>query len=207
MLDAIADRAGAAARADRRRPPPVRRLPAARSSASPAGHRPAVWRCWSTRTTPRSSSARSTACCSALTLDDLRTAAAETAGMTLRRSARRSAVAALGPDTLVATDGHDWATVAPRRAAGPGGGRDPARGRSCPALPHGPRRIGYAPHRRRGARAGRRRRTGVAVLMPAPECRPGAPRRRATTGCCPEKATSFQPKPSLGVLIRSLRDG
>ena len=26
-------------------------------------------------------------------------------------------------------------------------------------------------------------------------------------GLLPEKATSFQPKPSLGVLIRSLRDG
>ena len=29
----------------------------------------------------------------------------------------------------------------------------------------------------------------------------------AAGGLLPEKATSFQPKPSLGVLIRSLRDG
>ena len=42
--------------------------------------------------------------------------------------------------------------------------------------------------------------------MPAPEF--GDVLRIAASGqLLPEKATSFQPKPSVGVLIRSLRDG
>jgi uncharacterized protein (DUF1015 family) len=50
------------------------------------------------------------------------------------------------------------------------------------------------------------RRRGLAVLMPAPEFVDVL--RVAEQGrLLPEKATSFQPKPSVGVLIRSLRDG
>ena len=46
---------------------------------------------------------------------------------------------------------------------------------------------------------------GVAVLMPAPDF--DLVVRVAQAGrLLPEKATSFQPKPSIGVLIRSLRD-
>ena len=46
---------------------------------------------------------------------------------------------------------------------------------------------------------------GVAVLMPAPEFDLVVGVARAGR-LLPEKATSFQPKPSIGVLIRSLRD-
>ena len=51
-----------------------------------------------------------------------------------------------------------------------------------------------------------RRRTGVAVLMPAPDfdlVRQVVAHERLL----PEKATSFQPKPSVGVLMRSMHDG
>ena len=46
---------------------------------------------------------------------------------------------------------------------------------------------------------------GVAVLMPAPSVDLVIEIAEADR-LLPEKATSFQPKPSLGVLIRSLRD-
>ena len=46
---------------------------------------------------------------------------------------------------------------------------------------------------------------GVAVLMPAPDV-DLVLQIAADDRLLPEKATSFQPKPSLGVLIRSLRD-
>ena len=50
-----------------------------------------------------------------------------------------------------------------------------------------------------------RRSGGVAVLMPAPDV-DVVLRVAAADRLLPEKATSFQPKPSVGVLIRSLRD-
>ena len=43
------------------------------------------------------------------------------------------------------------------------------------------------------------------MLLPAPEV-DLVLRIAAADRLLPEKATSFQPKPSLGVLIRSLRD-
>ena len=50
-----------------------------------------------------------------------------------------------------------------------------------------------------------RRGAGTAVLLPAPAF--DAVVTAATGGeLLPEKATSFQPKPSAGVLMRSLRD-
>ena len=74
-----------------------------------------------------------------------------------------------------------------------------------PALPHGPPRIGLPPLGRghpgpawpddRRRRAACRPPTVDLVLRIAGDDR-----------LLPEKATSFQPKPSLGVLIRSLRD-
>ena len=49
-------------------------------------------------------------------------------------------------------------------------------------------------------------RRGVALLAPAVDV--DAILRAARLGrLLPEKATSFQPKPGLGVLMRSLRDG
>ena len=111
-------------------------------------------------------------------------------------------VGALSQDTLVATDGSAWATLRlslgadraavevlhddllPADSAGPAGHLPPL----------GRRGVGPGPHHR-----------GVAVLMPAPDF--DLVTRVAWAGrLLPEKATSFQPKPSIGVLIRSLRD-
>jgi hypothetical protein len=136
-------------------------------------------------------------------LADLCAAAAAT-GAEVRRCPEERAVAALAPDTLVATDGRDWATlrlpVGPHRAA-----VQVLHEQLVPALPQAPERIGYHP-RVEDAHTHARRSHGVAVLMPATDF-DLVLRIVAGGGLLPEKATSFQPKPSLGVLIRSLRDG
>ena len=74
-----------------------------------------------------------------------------------------------------------------------------------PALPHGPSSIGYH-HTVDDALASADPRSSIAVLMPAPAV-DLVQRIAEDDRLLPEKATSFQPKPSLGVLIRSLRDG
>jgi uncharacterized protein (DUF1015 family) len=135
-------------------------------------------------------------------LADVRAAAVAT-GATVRGCGEEQAIAALGPDTLVATDGTDWVTLrlelGPDRAA-----VQELHDRLVPALPRPPERIGYHP-RVEDAHTHARRSSGVAVLMPAPDF-DLVLRIVAAGGLLPEKATSFQPKPSLGVLIRSLRD-
>ena len=72
-----------------------------------------------------------------------------------------------------------------------------------PALPRGPQRIEY--HHSVEATLNRLRKDSVAVLMPAPDV-DLVLKIAADDRLLPEKATSFQPKPSVGVLIRSLRD-
>ena len=136
-------------------------------------------------------------------LDELRDAAVQV-GAAFSPAAPDPAVAALAPDTLVATDGSHWATVrldipADRVAV------EVLHEQLVPALRPAPTRIGYhhAVDEALGAVA---KRPGLAVLMPAPEF------AQVLATCAadrllPEKATSFQPKPSIGVLIRSLRDG
>ena len=113
-------------------------------------------------------------------------------------------MAALAPDTLVATDGPTWATIrlasTPDRAA-----VQVLHEEILPALDPAPERIGYH-HQVDDAHTHARRSHGVAVLMPAPDF-DVVLRIVAGGRLLPEKATSFQPKPSLGVLIRSLRDG
>ncbi len=137
------------------------------------------------------------------TIDDVRTAA-ETAGMDYEEFPEERAVAGLGPDHLVVTDNERWALVAltptPDRAA-----VELLHDNLVPALPHGPRRIGYH-HSVEDTLAQVSPDIGVAVLMPAPEV-DLVLRIAGDDRLLPEKATSFQPKPSLGVLIRSLRDG
>lgn len=131
-------------------------------------------------------------------------AAATAAGAVVHPCDEARAVAALGPETLVVTDGDDWATVrldvpADRAAV------QVLHEKLVPALPRPPQRIGYH-HRVEDAHTHARRSHGVAVLMPAADF-DLVLRIVAAGGLLPEKATSFQPKPSLGVLIRSLRDG
>lgn len=136
------------------------------------------------------------------TVDDLRNAA-ESLGLTCRSTTRTEAVDALAPDALAATDGKEWVVVRlevpPDRAA-----VDVLHRQLVPALPHGPSAIGYH-HSVDDALARVDPRSTVAVLMPAPSV-DLVQRIAADDRLLPEKATSFQPKPSLGVLIRSLRD-
>jgi hypothetical protein len=114
-----------------------------------------------------------------------------------------AAFAALGPDTLVATDGHAWATITlalPTDYAAVEVLHLELIARL--ALPDG--RIGFH-HSVNDVLTRLRSLTGVAVLMPAPEF-DLVVRVAAAGRLLPEKATSFQPKPSIGVLIRSLHD-
>ena len=116
----------------------------------------------------------------------------------------QDAIAALAPTTIVVTDGHDWSTLDLPR----GGDRlavEALHEDVLPALPRPPADIGYA-HSVDDALSAVARRRGLAVLMPVPDFTEVL--RAAERGrLLPEKATSFQPKPSVGVLIRSLRDG
>ncbi|HYH34372.1 MAG TPA: DUF1015 family protein [Nocardioides sp.] len=118
-------------------------------------------------------------------------------------SSEAHAMSALGPTTLVVTDGDGWARVElripPNRAAVEALHVD-----LVPRLPPARRRIAY--HHTVEETLTALPRPGVAVLMPAPDFDQvdhivGADR------LLPEKATSFQPKPGLGVLMRSLLDG
>ncbi len=112
-------------------------------------------------------------------------------------------LAALAQDTMVATDGHSWATIRlslPQDRAAV----EALHEELLPALRQQDRRIGYH-HSVDEALSRIRSVRGVVVLMPAPDF--DLVLRIARAGrLLPEKATSFQPKPSVGVLIRSLRD-
>jgi uncharacterized protein (DUF1015 family) len=135
-----------------------------------------------------------------VSLEDL-AAAAEAVGAGLELVDEHDAVQALGPTTLAVTDGKRWAVlklhVPPDRAAVEVLHED-----VIPALPRGPHRIEH--HHSVEATLAHLKR-GVAVLMPAPDV-DQVLRIAADDRLLPEKATSFQPKPSVGVLIRSLRD-
>ena len=135
-------------------------------------------------------------------LDDVRSAA-ESLGMQCSTRSQSEAVAALGPSTLAATDGAAWVVVdlavpSDRAAV------EVLHRQLVPALPHGPSRISYH-HTVDDALASADPRSSIAVLMPAPSV-DVVQRTAEADRLLPEKATSFQPKPSLGVLIRSLRD-
>jgi uncharacterized protein (DUF1015 family) len=138
-----------------------------------------------------------------VSLADL-SAAAEIAGAGFDAVQRGAALESLGPHTLVVTDGKAWATLKldlpPDRAA-----VEALHDDVVPALGRGPTRIHHH-HSVETTLAQLRRSGGVAVLMPAPDV-DVVLRVAAADRLLPEKATSFQPKPSAGVLIRSLRDG
>jgi len=134
-----------------------------------------------------------------LTLDDLKGL-----GSTVRPApGPQEAVAALAASTLVATDGRDWATIA-LPIAGDRLAVEILHEDVLPALAASWSGIGYA-HSVDEALSAVARRGGLAILMPVPDFADVL--RVAEHGrLLPEKATSFQPKPSVGVLIRSLRD-
>lgn len=135
-------------------------------------------------------------------LDDVR-CAADAVGIGFVGVSAEAAIAALGPTQLIVTDADRWAVltiqVPPDRAA-----VQLLHDQLIPALPYGPRRITYH-HTVDDALSQVTPDVGVAVLMPAPVV-DRVLRIVRDDRLLPEKATSFQPKPSLGVLIRSLHD-
>lgn len=118
---------------------------------------------------------------------------------------RAAALKALGPETIVVTNGRHWASVRLGRSTRPDQciAVEQVHREIIDRLRPRPRRINYhhsvedtLDHLPSGA---------IAVLLPAPEFDQVRDLIRGG-GLLPEKATSFQPKPSLGVLMRSLRD-
>jgi uncharacterized protein (DUF1015 family) len=111
------------------------------------------------------------------------------------------AMAALAPETFVLTDGHDWATVTPE---GPADGVVVrfVNQTLVPALSRAPSKVALA---HSAAQAMEHVRPGrvTAALLPAVDL----DTVMTVVGqgqLLPEKATSFQPKPSLGSFIRLL---
>lgn len=135
------------------------------------------------------------------TLEEVHKAAASFGVFTAHSSAE--AVAALAPGTLVVTDGREWATLALDLPAGTAA-VEVLHASVLPALETQPDRVEHH-HSVDDTLRDLPRTGGVAVLMPAIEFDTV---RRIVGGdrLLPEKATSFQPKPSMGVLMRSLRD-
>jgi uncharacterized protein (DUF1015 family) len=124
-------------------------------------------------------------------------AAARGAGATVRTLDAGPALNALAPGTLTATDGETWAAVdVPERGLLPVEWLH----RELVAHLHSTEATYHHSVEEALALAGP---ASVAVLLPAPDF--GDVVRVINRGrLLPEKATSFQPKPSLGVLMRSL---
>jgi uncharacterized protein (DUF1015 family) len=135
------------------------------------------------------------------TLEALHKAAATFGVFTARSPA--DAVAALAPGTLVVTNGQEWATLAldlPAETASV----EVLHSSVLPALDSQPDRVEHH-HSVDDALRHLPHTGGVAVLMPAIEF-DLVHRIVGGDRLLPEKATSFQPKPGMGVLMRSLRD-
>ncbi len=142
-------------------------------------------------------------------LDSLRAAVRQAPGLEWAEVGESDAVAALGPGSLVLTDGERWAVTTFAGATA-----DAVRCRAAvevlhhDVLPHlepSPvateyvHRVDAALHRTEPGRT-------TAVLLPAPGF-DVVHRIVSEQGLLPEKATSFQPKPTTGVLMRSVVDG
>ena len=136
------------------------------------------------------------------TLDDLRNAA-ESAGFAFHEGTRDAALAALDASHLAITDGERWARI-DLDVADDVAAVETLHRRLLPALPHGPTTLGFH-HTVQHALAQADPALGIAVLLPAPSV-DLVQRIAEQDRLLPEKATSFQPKPSLGVLIRPLHD-
>jgi len=133
-------------------------------------------------------------------LPDVRRAT-ELVGLTAQEVVLDNPLNALEHDTLVATDGRTWVRiqlpVTPERTA-----VELVHHGLLPALPRGPQSVAY--HHSVDEALRRRGGNTVTLLMPAPTVEQVLATARAGR-LLPEKATSFQPKPHVGVLIRSLR--
>ena len=135
-------------------------------------------------------------------IDDV-AAAAASVGVGTAAATPSEALACLAPGTLIATDGKRWLRLDV--------GQHPDRvevetlhQRIVPALAHGPSRVAHF-HSAAEAIAQARTDHATAILLPAARFEQV---QQAVRGdrLLPEKATSFQPKPPLGVLLRYVRD-
>ncbi len=122
-------------------------------------------------------------------------------GHSLLPASEAEALQALGPNSLVVTDGGSWSTLhlrhSDRRSA-----VEVLHDEILTLLPERSRRVGYH-HSLAEALDAARHRRDLAVVMPAVDL----DQVRRTVGrslLLPEKATSFQPKPTMGVLMRRL---
>lgn len=126
--------------------------------------------------------------------------ATSTAGAEVRKINEAQAMAALAPGTVVLTDGREWATA--RLDVPPGSAMVQLVDHFVKRLPRPPTRVSFAHSVAQAIEQVRPERV-TAALLPAVDLdlvfdivRSGA--------LLPEKATSFQPKPSLGSFIRLL---
>lgn len=127
-------------------------------------------------------------------------AATSAAGAEVRTSDETEAMGALAPDTVVLTDGRTWATA--RIDVAPGSAMVQLVNLFVKRLPRPPSRVSFA---HSVAQAIEQVRPGrvTAALLPAVDLDLVFDIVRTGT-LLPEKATSFQPKPSLGSFIRLL---
>jgi uncharacterized protein (DUF1015 family) len=127
--------------------------------------------------------------------------AAQSAGAIVKRIGEADAVTELAPDTLVLTDGAEWATV--HLEVPPGSAAvqlvDDV---LLSGLPRAPHKVAFA-HSLHQAMEQVRPGQVTAALLPAVDLDVVLNVVRVG-GLLPEKATSFQPKPSLGSFIRLL---
>jgi uncharacterized protein (DUF1015 family) len=123
---------------------------------------------------------------------------------TLRVGSRSSALGALGPADLAVTDGRTWA-VLHLDLVGDHSAVEELHGFVMPRLGALEPVLSYH-HSLDEALNKVRRERDLAVVMPAPDF-DLVHHIVAHDRLLPEKATSFQPKPSTGVIMRSLDDG
>ena len=108
----------------------------------------------------------------------------------------------LDPATVGMTDGNRWAVA--HLPARTGTVVEFVHDVLLPALPRGPRRVSHHPDGE-DAVAVASRRHGTALLLPPPTFEQVLEAAQAGR-LLPEKATSFQPKPHFGVVMRSMND-
>jgi hypothetical protein len=129
--------------------------------------------------------------------------AARSVGIVTRPAHQAEALAALSPGVLIATDNQRWLRVhvgaRPDRVE-----IETLHDRLVPALGHGPTRITHH-HSAADALSHAHRDDTTAILLPAPRFDQVQHVVEADR-LFPEKATSFQPKPPLGVLLRRVHD-
>ncbi|MDT0184439.1 DUF1015 family protein [Microbacterium sp. ARD31] len=136
------------------------------------------------------------------TLADL-VAAVAAAGAEITPSSRQHALSALDSTHLVLTDGDAWHTAAPRdldRQAAVAWLHE----RALPRLAAPVRKIQH--HHNVDDALAAASPSAPAVLLPSPDFEQ-VQTLIESGGLLPEKATSFQPKPSLGVLMRPVTGG